>query len=42
MLAVFRAADDPWQAFAQIYTAAFAMIFIGYRLLKYVGAWPAR
>jgi len=40
LLALVRSPDPPWQAFAGLYGIAFAMIFVGGRLLKRVGAWP--
>ena len=41
IVAMLRADDSPWQAFAQIYGFALLMIWVGFRLLRYVGAWPA-
>jgi len=43
ILAVFRG-DDPtatWQAFLQIYAFAFGMVWAGFAILKWIGAWPS-
>ncbi len=39
-LSFVRSADEPWQAFAVVYLAAWAMVFGGMYLLKKAGAWP--
>ena len=40
LTAVSRSDDAPWQAFAWLYGFAWVMVFVGFRLLQRVGAWP--
>ncbi len=41
LTAVSRSDDAPWQAFAWLYGFTWVMVFVGFQLLRYVGAWPA-
>jgi len=41
-LALVRSADAPWQAFFWLYTIAWTMVFVGFKLLKWIGSWPPR
>ncbi len=40
VLAGFREADAAWQGYARIYGLAWVMIYVGIRLLKWLGVWP--
>ena len=40
LTAVVRSDDSPWQAFALLYGFAWAMVFVGFKILKRAGAWP--
>ncbi len=42
LAALVRSADTPSEPFFWLYVVAFAAIWYGFRLLKYVGAWPPR
>jgi len=40
LTAVSRSDDAPWQAFAWLYGFAWVMVFVGFKILNRVGAWP--
>ncbi len=40
LTAVSRSDDAPWQAFAWLYGFAWVMVFVGFKILKRVDAWP--
>ena len=40
VLALVRSDDASWQAFAWLYGIAWAWVYVGFRILRRVGAWP--
>jgi len=41
-LALVHSDDAPWQAFAWLYGVAWTMVYLGFRVLKWIGHWPPR
>ena len=42
LLGLIRTHDNHAEGFILLCLISYAMLFTGYRLLKYVGAWPVR
>jgi len=42
LLGLIRTHDNHAEGYVLLSLMAYAMLFTGYRLLKYVGAWPVR